>query len=57
MAIVHTATAIPAFFGMQDNWRFTFPGIRDVNIYLTVFDALVASVTYFRIKNYRGTGG
>jgi hypothetical protein len=51
MAIIHAAAAIPAFLRMQYNRRFAFLGIRNVNIYLTSFNTLVASIAFLRVKN------
>ena len=53
--IVNAAAAIPAFFWMQDNRRFTFLGMGYVNVYLADFHAMVAPVTYFRIENHLTT--
>jgi hypothetical protein len=56
MAIIYTAAAIPAFLGMQDDRRFAFLGIGDVNVYLTGFDTLITSVAFLRVKNDWSTG-
>jgi hypothetical protein len=50
VAIINTAAAVPAFLGMQDNRRFAFLGIGNVNIYLTGFDTLVTPVAFLRVK-------
>ena len=54
-AIINTATTIPAFIGVHDNWRLAFFGIRYIHIYLADFHTMVAPVTDFGIKNHRAT--
>ena len=51
--IVRTATAIPAFFRMQDNRWFAFLRMRDIYIDLTCFYTDVTPVTDFRIEYHR----
>jgi hypothetical protein len=48
-----TASAIPAFLGMQDDGRPALLGMRDINIDLARLHADVASVTDFRIEYHR----
>jgi hypothetical protein len=56
-AIVNTAAAIPAFVGVQDNWRLAFLGIGYVYVYLADLDTVVAPVAYIRIENHGAAGG
>jgi hypothetical protein len=56
MAIIDTTPAVPAFFGMEDDGRLAFPGVRDIHIHLAMFYALVAAVAYLRIKDDRIIG-
>jgi hypothetical protein len=56
-AIVNAAAAVPAFIRMEDNRGFTLNGIRDVNINLADFNAMVAAVADFLVKDHRGAGG
>jgi hypothetical protein len=56
MAIIDTATAIPAFLGMKyDRWL-AFLRVRDVDIYLTVFNAHIAPVANLWVKDDRSAG-
>ena len=45
-AIVRTASAIPAFFGMQDNGWLALLGVWDINIHLADFDAVITAVAF-----------
>jgi hypothetical protein len=47
--IIDTATAIPAFFRIQDNWRFTFLRMRDINVDLADLHAMVATCAFVSI--------
>jgi len=40
----NAAAAIPAFFRMQDDRRFAFLGVGDVNVHLADLDAMVTPV-------------
>ncbi len=51
--IICTATAIPAFFRVQDNGRFTLLRMRYIDIYLACFYTNVAPVADIRIEYYR----
>jgi hypothetical protein len=51
--IIGTATAVPAFFGMQDDRRFALFRMRYINVNLTGFHTNVASVADVRIKDHR----
>jgi hypothetical protein len=51
--IINTATAIPAFFGMQRNRRFAFLGMGYINIYLADFYTMVAPIANIRIEDHR----
>jgi hypothetical protein len=48
--IIGTATAIPAFFRMQDNRRFAYLRMGDIDIYLAHFHTDVASIAYIRVE-------
>jgi hypothetical protein len=50
--VVGTATAIPAFFGVQDDGRLAFPGIWHIHVYLAYLYAMVASVTNVRVEQH-----
>jgi hypothetical protein len=54
--IIDTASAVPTFIWVQDDWRFTFFPIWYVYIYLADFYTMIAAVADFRVKNHRGVG-
>jgi hypothetical protein len=54
--VIDTATAIPAFIGMQYHWWFAFLWIGYEYVYLADFNASIASVTDIGIENYRISG-
>ncbi len=56
IAFIHTAAAVPAFIGMQDNGRLALLRIRDIHVYQTHLHALVAAIAYFFIENHRLIG-
>jgi hypothetical protein len=50
---VYASPAIPAFVRMQYDGRFALFPIRNIDIYRTDFNASIAAVAFFRIKNHR----
>ena len=54
-AVIGTTAAVPAFVGMKNYRRFAFFRVRDVNIYLADFDAVVTAIADIGIKNHRTT--
>jgi hypothetical protein len=54
--IVNTAAAIPALIRVQDYRGLTLLGIRDIDIDLTDFDAMIAAVAAVRVEGDRLIG-
>jgi hypothetical protein len=51
-AIGSAAAAVPAFIGVQNDWRLLFFRVRDKDIDLADFHAVVATGTDISIENY-----
>ena len=49
-AVINTAAAIPAFFRMQDYRRFTLLRVRNINVYLAHFNAVITAIAFIREK-------
>jgi hypothetical protein len=49
--IVDAAAAVPALIGVEDNGRFAFLRVRDINIYLADFYAVIAAVADLGVEN------
>jgi hypothetical protein len=48
--IIHTTTAIPAFFRVEENRRFAFLRMGYVHIYLADLYTMVAPITDIRVE-------
>ena len=51
--VVNATTTIPTLIRMQNNWRLSFLGLRDKNVYLTDLNTNIACLADFCIKDYR----
>jgi hypothetical protein len=48
-AIIDTAAAIPAFFRIQNNWRFALLRMRDINIDLADFHTMITPCAFVSV--------
>ena len=53
LAVNHTAAAVPALIGMQNDWRAAFLGIGNKHVHLAYIHTRIAPYAEIGIENYR----